>query len=401
MRLRSRRRWPWSSRRRSSSACRRSIGRCRRRAPTRWTADSTRRKARTAASESATTARRSDARRRTRSRATWPAAGARCFSVRDDANEGDCARKPYAAYVHVAVSQFTLIEGDDVDVGLRLEDCGGWIVQEWHDHRVVARSGDRCSRPRAGARGRRAPARLVGCRPRAQRLPVLSRGGLGAGRSADVLLRALQDGRRQHAGLRARRAARRTRRACARATSSTKSTGSSGGNTVRFKRNSARTTASRTPLKSSAEARHSTFNSARPSCRQPEEHHERDRSGAGALLRRASSRVSRRTRTLGCHSIGLRRSGARRRRPTLLRTRRANGCATIGLDAEVLETGGQSARVRSVARSAGKTHGADLRPLRRAAGRSGRAVAHRRRSRRPCETATSTVAVRSTTRAKC
>jgi S1-C subfamily serine protease len=22
-------------------------------------------------------------------------------------------------------------------VGLRLEDCGGWVVQEWHDHRVV------------------------------------------------------------------------------------------------------------------------------------------------------------------------------------------------------------------------------------------------------------------------
>ena len=31
-------------------------------------------------------------------------------------------------------STFALIEGDDLDVGLRLEDCGGWIVDEWHDH---------------------------------------------------------------------------------------------------------------------------------------------------------------------------------------------------------------------------------------------------------------------------
>jgi H+/gluconate symporter-like permease len=65
--------------------------------------------------------------------------------VRDDPNAGDCTRKPYAAYVRVTVSQFTLIEGDDLDVGLRLEDCGGWIVQEWHDHHVVpppAKAGD-------------------------------------------------------------------------------------------------------------------------------------------------------------------------------------------------------------------------------------------------------------------
>jgi TRAP-type C4-dicarboxylate transport system permease large subunit len=58
--------------------------------------------------------------------------------VKDDPNVGDCSGKPYAAYVHVSVSQFALIEGDDLDVGLRLEDCGGWIVQEWHDHHVVA-----------------------------------------------------------------------------------------------------------------------------------------------------------------------------------------------------------------------------------------------------------------------
>ncbi len=57
--------------------------------------------------------------------------------LRDDPNAGDCARKGYAAYVYVSTSQFTLIEGDDLDVGLRLQDCGGWIVQEWHDHEVI------------------------------------------------------------------------------------------------------------------------------------------------------------------------------------------------------------------------------------------------------------------------
>ena len=57
--------------------------------------------------------------------------------VHGDPNLADCAGKPYAAYVHVAVSEFHLLEGDDVDTGLRLQDCGGWIVDEWHDHEVV------------------------------------------------------------------------------------------------------------------------------------------------------------------------------------------------------------------------------------------------------------------------
>ncbi len=55
-----------------------------------------------------------------------------------DPNAADCAGKPYAAYLHVAVTEFHLIEGDDVDAGLRLQDCGGWIVNEWHDHEVLA-----------------------------------------------------------------------------------------------------------------------------------------------------------------------------------------------------------------------------------------------------------------------
>lgn len=58
------------------------------------------------------------------------------FASSADPEGSDCAHKPYAAYVKVLTSQFTLLEGTDLDVGLRLEDCGGWIVDEWHDHRV-------------------------------------------------------------------------------------------------------------------------------------------------------------------------------------------------------------------------------------------------------------------------
>jgi hypothetical protein len=60
------------------------------------------------------------------------------FGSRDDPNAADCSHKPYAAYASVTTSSFRLIEGIDFDVGLRLEDCGGWIVDEWHDHRVSA-----------------------------------------------------------------------------------------------------------------------------------------------------------------------------------------------------------------------------------------------------------------------
>lgn len=64
----------------------------------------------------------------------------RPLRVHGDPNAADCARKPYAAYLHVAVTEFHLIEGDDVDTGLRLQDCGGWIVDEWHDHQIVPAS---------------------------------------------------------------------------------------------------------------------------------------------------------------------------------------------------------------------------------------------------------------------
>jgi hypothetical protein len=55
-----------------------------------------------------------------------------------DVNATDCSGKPFAAYADVLTSTFQLIEGTDLDVGIRLEDCGGWVVNEWHDHRVLA-----------------------------------------------------------------------------------------------------------------------------------------------------------------------------------------------------------------------------------------------------------------------
>ncbi len=61
----------------------------------------------------------------------------RPLRLHEDPNASDCTHKRYSAYVRVAASTFTLIEGDDVDVELRLEDCGGWIVNEWHDHELV------------------------------------------------------------------------------------------------------------------------------------------------------------------------------------------------------------------------------------------------------------------------
>ena len=58
------------------------------------------------------------------------------FAWHGDPNASDCSAKPYAAYIYVSAATFTLIEGTDLDIGLRLEDCGGWIVQEWHDHQI-------------------------------------------------------------------------------------------------------------------------------------------------------------------------------------------------------------------------------------------------------------------------
>jgi hypothetical protein len=63
--------------------------------------------------------------------------GWKTIRVRDDPNASDCSQKRYTAYVRVLTSTFRLIEGDDLDVGFRLQDCGGWVVNEWHDHAIV------------------------------------------------------------------------------------------------------------------------------------------------------------------------------------------------------------------------------------------------------------------------
>jgi hypothetical protein len=66
-------------------------------------------------------------------------AGVHVFALQSDPNSSDCSAKPYAAYVQTTSSRFRLIEGTDVDVGVRLFDCGGWVVNEWHDHAVFSR----------------------------------------------------------------------------------------------------------------------------------------------------------------------------------------------------------------------------------------------------------------------
>lgn len=64
------------------------------------------------------------------------AAPVHAFGLRSDPNSTDCSGKPYAAYVRLTSDRFQLLEGTDVDVGVKLSDCGGWDVAEWHDHAV-------------------------------------------------------------------------------------------------------------------------------------------------------------------------------------------------------------------------------------------------------------------------
>ncbi len=64
------------------------------------------------------------------------AAPIRAFALQTNPNDGDCTKKPYAAYVRLSSTRFSLIEGTDIDVGVKLLDCGGWEVAEFHDHAV-------------------------------------------------------------------------------------------------------------------------------------------------------------------------------------------------------------------------------------------------------------------------
>jgi H+/gluconate symporter-like permease len=89
-------------------------------------------------------------------RAPWTA-----FAWHGDPNAVDCSTKPFTAYVLVSARTFKLTAGNDLDVGLRLEDCGGWIIDEWHDHalqtdtamNVVPLAADGVARLRAWAEG--------------------------------------------------------------------------------------------------------------------------------------------------------------------------------------------------------------------------------------------------------
>ncbi len=75
------------------------------------------------------------------------------------------------------VDAFSSSEGTDLDVGLRLEDCGGWIVGEWHDHAIVAASA--CRGDARGARRAQGVARVLAVgaqRTRAQRTTCSQRG---------------------------------------------------------------------------------------------------------------------------------------------------------------------------------------------------------------------------------
>ncbi|MBV8151503.1 MAG: hypothetical protein JOY59_08100, partial [Candidatus Eremiobacteraeota bacterium] len=62
----------------------------------------------------------------------------RAFLLQTNPDMGDCSRKRYAAYAAFSSTRFTLVEGTDVDIGLKLMDCGGWEVGEWHEHGVYA-----------------------------------------------------------------------------------------------------------------------------------------------------------------------------------------------------------------------------------------------------------------------
>jgi hypothetical protein len=62
--------------------------------------------------------------------------GVRAYASQQDPNAADCSRKRYIAYVKATSTSFTIAEGTDLDVGVVLTDCGGWEVDEWHDHAV-------------------------------------------------------------------------------------------------------------------------------------------------------------------------------------------------------------------------------------------------------------------------
>ncbi len=66
----------------------------------------------------------------------WPYFHA--FVSQDDPNAADCLKKHYASFARVSSTRFTGRGGTDIDIGLELSDCAGWIVDEWHEHKASA-----------------------------------------------------------------------------------------------------------------------------------------------------------------------------------------------------------------------------------------------------------------------
>ncbi len=64
--------------------------------------------------------------------------GTRAYATQEDPNASDCSRKGYTAYVTATSTRFAITAGTDLDIGIVLTDCGGWGVDQWHDHAVFA-----------------------------------------------------------------------------------------------------------------------------------------------------------------------------------------------------------------------------------------------------------------------
>jgi hypothetical protein len=65
----------------------------------------------------------------------WP--GYRIVAVPGDPSASDCRAKPYAAVIRVSV---TPLGTNDRDVGVELQDCAGWSVDQWHAQGDVRRA---------------------------------------------------------------------------------------------------------------------------------------------------------------------------------------------------------------------------------------------------------------------
>lgn len=57
----------------------------------------------------------------------------------------DCAAKPYAAVMLVSVQHFGDAQSAGTDVGIQLEDCAAWPVDEWHQTCDAVRGGSVCA----------------------------------------------------------------------------------------------------------------------------------------------------------------------------------------------------------------------------------------------------------------